>query len=93
MLKVNEYFDGKVKSIAIETDRLPATVGVMSIGEYTFDTSERETMQVVSGKLTVQLPGAATWQDFNAGESFVVEANLAFKLQVTVETAYLCTYG
>jgi len=93
MLKVNEYFDGNVKSITIQTDSLPATVGVMSIGEYTFDTSERETMQVVSGKMTVQLPGTDTWQDFNAGESFVVEANLAFNLKVTVETAYLCIYG
>lgn len=93
MLQVNEYFDGKVKSIALQTESLPATIGVMSLGEYTFDTSQRETMQVVSGKLTVQLPGADTWQDFNAGDSFVVEANLAFDLKVTVETAYLCTYG
>jgi len=32
MLKVNEYFDGKVKSIAFETATLPATVGVMVPG-------------------------------------------------------------
>lgn len=93
MLQVNEYFDGKVKSVGFQTESLPASVGVMSIGEYTFDTSERETMQVVSGLLTVQLPGADNWQDFHAGDSFVVDANAAFNLKVTVETAYLCTYG
>lgn len=30
MLKVNEYFDGKAKSIAFQTSTLPATVGVIS---------------------------------------------------------------
>ncbi|HBF94201.1 MAG TPA: hypothetical protein DDX13_11120, partial [Marinobacter adhaerens] len=34
MLKVNEYFDGKAKSISFQTSTLPATVGVISPGEY-----------------------------------------------------------
>ena len=93
MLNINEYFDGKVKSIAFQSDALPASVGVMAIGEYTFDTSQRETMQVVSGKLTAKLPSTNQWQDFFAGDSFVVEADLAFDLVVDIETAYLCTYG
>jgi len=42
MLTVNEYFDGKVKSIAFSTTTLPATVGVMAVGEYTFSTSQKE---------------------------------------------------
>ncbi len=29
MLKVNEYFEGKVKSISLTTSEGPATVGVM----------------------------------------------------------------
>lgn len=93
MLNVNEYFDGNVRSIGFQTNTLPASVGVMAVGEYTFDTSQRETMTVVSGKLTVQLPAQDEWQEFNAGESFVVAANEAFNLKVTVETAYLCVYG
>ncbi|MFT4820489.1 MAG: hypothetical protein ACJAXW_003201 [Candidatus Azotimanducaceae bacterium] len=93
MLSVNEYFEGKVKSIGFQTEVLPASVGVMAIGEYTFDTSQKETMQVVSGKLTVKLPSSDEWQDYLAGDSFIVEANLAFDLVVDVETAYLCIYG
>lgn len=93
MLTVNEYFEGNVKSIGFQTQTLPASVGVMAVGKYTFDTSQRETMQVVSGKLTVRLPGTDEWQDYVAGSSFVVEANLAFDLVVEVETAYLCVYG
>ncbi|MEO5345890.1 MAG: pyrimidine/purine nucleoside phosphorylase [Magnetococcus sp. YQC-9] len=93
MLKVNEYFGGTVKSIAFQTATLPATVGVMVPGEYEFGTSQLETMTVVSGSLTVKLPGEADWRSFKPFESFIVPANAKFQLQVAVDTAYLCTYG
>lgn len=92
MLDVNEYFDGKVKSISLQTETLPATVGVMAPGEYEFGTSQKETITVVSGSLTVKLPGSDEYVTFSNGESFVVEANNHFQLRVTVDTAYLCTY-
>ena len=92
MFNVNEYFDGKVASIAFQTETLPATVGVMAVGEFEFGTTQKETMTVVSGALTVKLPGSDEWKTFNAGEHFIVEANEKFQLKVAVETAYLCTY-
>ncbi|WP_461480708.1 pyrimidine/purine nucleoside phosphorylase [Porticoccus sp.] len=92
MFKVNEYFDGTVVSIGFQTETLPATVGVMAPGEYEFGTSKKEVMTVVSGALTVKLPGRDDWQTFNAGDSFAVAANEAFQLQVAIDTAYLCTY-
>lgn len=92
MFKVNEYFDGKVKSIAFKGEQLPATIGVMAPGNYEFGTSEREVMTVISGTLTVKLPGA-DWQTFRAGSHFEVAANQKFQLQVATDTAYLCTYG
>ena len=93
MFKVNEYFDGKVKSIAFQTATLPATVGVMAPGEYEFGTSQKETMTVVSGALAVRLPGESDWRTFAQGDSFVVAAERKFQLKVAVDTAYLCTYG
>lgn len=93
MFKTNEYFDGKVVSIAFQTASLPATVGVMAIGEYEFGTSEPELMTVTSGALTVLLPGEAVWKTYSAGESFNVAAKQAFKVKTEVETAYLCIYG
>ena len=93
MFDVNEYFDGAVKSIGFQTGRLPATIGVMAPGNYEFATSQHETMTVVSGALTVLLPGATAWQTFAQTESFRVAANTKFKLQVEIDTAYLCTYG
>lgn len=92
MFKINQYFDGQVASIAFQTATLPATVGVMTVGEFEFGTSQKETMTVVSGALTVKLPGSSEWKTFNAGDSFIVEANEKFQLKVAVETAYLCTY-
>lgn len=93
MLPVNEYFDGKVKSIALQTDHQPATVGVMSAGQYQFSTSQQEVMTVVSGTMTVRLPTADNWQTFAQGESFTIAANVSFDVEVTGDTAYFCRYG
>lgn len=92
MFDVNEYFDGKVKSIAFQGEELPATVGVMAPGEYEFGTSQKEVMSVISGALTVKLPGADDFVTFESGSSFTVEANQKFQLKVAQDTAYLCTY-
>ncbi|MFT4938180.1 MAG: hypothetical protein ACI88A_001204 [Paraglaciecola sp.] len=92
MFEVNEYFDGKVKSIAFKADALPATVGVMSAGEYEFATQKNETMSVISGALTVMLPETKQWVTYKAGEAFKVAANQVFHAKVTGDTVYLCTY-
>ena len=93
MFKVNEYFDGKVVSLAFQTETLPATVGVVAAGAYEFGTSQFETMSVISGEMTVKLPDANDWQTFTAGQSFTVEADQKFSAKIAVDTAYLCTYG
>lgn len=93
MFQVNAYFDGNVASIAFKGETLPATVGVMAPGDYEFSTSQHETMTVVSGALTVKLPGSDDWQTFKSGTSFEVPANASFNLKVATDTAYLCTYA
>ena len=92
MLKVNEYFDGQVKSIALETRTLPATIGVMAKGSYSFSTDCKEVMSVVSGELKVQLPGEPNWQTFNDGQTFEIEGNVQFSVEAVVDTAYFCKY-
>jgi uncharacterized protein YaiE (UPF0345 family) len=93
MFKMNQYFDGQVASIGFQTETLPATVGIMAPGEYEFSTSDKETMTVVSGALTVKLPNSKEWDTYIQADSFVVPAGESFQLKVTVDTAYLCTYG
>ena len=92
MFKVNEYFDGSVKSIAFGMTAGPATIGVMAAGEYEFGTSQLEVMHVIAGALTVKLPGSDSWVDFTGGSQFTVPANSKFQLKVTQDTAYLCEY-
>ena len=92
MLKVNEYFEGKVKSIAVENAQGKSTVGVMDVGEFEFGTNTIEHMTVITGLLTVLLPNATEWKDYQAGETFLVPANTIFKLKVPQQTAYLCHY-
>ena len=92
MFKVNEYFDGKVKSLAFQTSECPATIGVIAPGEYEFGTSKKEIMTVVSGRLDVLLPGGDDWQAYSEGQSFTVESGRSFKVRTAAETAYLCLY-
>ena len=93
MFEINEYFDGKVKSIAFQTSTHPATVGVMAAGEYAFNTGDKEKMTVVSGKMTIKLANAEDSVTYTTGESFDVPANSSFDVSIPVETAYLCLYG
>ncbi|MCX6272895.1 MAG: pyrimidine/purine nucleoside phosphorylase [Bacteroidetes bacterium] len=92
MLKVNEYFDGRVKSIALENGEGKATIGVMAPGEYEFGTSTKEYMTVVSGKLTVLLPGDTEWKEYTANQTFVVPKDSRFQLKVLESSAYKCLY-
>jgi len=92
MFKINEYFDGKVKSIAFEDVNGPATIGVMAAGEYEFATSTKEIMTVTSGKLTVKLPGSDVWKDYAEHDTFVVEADQKFQLKVVQDSSYICLY-
>jgi purine/pyrimidine-nucleoside phosphorylase len=92
MFKTNEYFEGKVKSIAFNTSECPATIGVMAKGEYEFGTSTVEYMTVTSGKLIVKLPGSAEWKEFNQSDMFIVPKDQKFQLKVPEDSSYLCLY-
>ena len=92
MFKTNEYFDGKVKSIALESAEGKATVGVMAAGEYEFGTSTVEIMTVISGKLSIKLPEDKEWKVYKKFESFVVANGVKFKVKADEDTPYLCLY-
>lgn len=92
MLETNEYFNGRVKSIKLNTSQGPATVGVMAKGEYEFSTSSKEIMVVTSGKLKVKLPGRDTFDTVVQNESFNVDANVVFNVIVEEDSSYICYY-
>jgi hypothetical protein len=92
MLKINDYFEGRVKSIAFQAAGGAATVGVIASGEFEFGTSTREIMTVISGVLSVSLPDAGAWRDYRAGETFTVEKDKKFRVRAAADAAYLCLY-
>ncbi|MCB2208026.1 MAG: pyrimidine/purine nucleoside phosphorylase [Bacteroidetes bacterium] len=92
MFKVNEYFDGQVKSLGFNNKEGAVTIGVMAAGEYEFGTSTVEYMTVTSGKMTVLLPGELNWKTYNESETFKVEKDQKFKVKVEESTSYKCIY-
>jgi hypothetical protein len=92
MFKVNEYFDGNVKSIAFSTPECPATLGVMAAGEYEFGTSTVEYVTVVSGVMTVKLPGENAFKDYKPFDTFIVPKDAKFQLKIAADAAYICLY-
>ncbi|HEY3275255.1 MAG TPA: pyrimidine/purine nucleoside phosphorylase [Syntrophorhabdaceae bacterium] len=91
MIKHNEYFEGKVQSLGMDTEAGYATVGIMEPGKYTFSTSSEEHMTVVEGSMRVRLPGK-DWQVFGPEETFIVPKDTSFDLEVEADVAYLCFY-
>ncbi len=92
MIKVNEYFDGNVKSLAFDSSKGAATIGVMKAGEYVFGTSTVEYMTVTSGAMEVKQPGETEWKAYQPFETFRVEKGVEFTVKVAGDTSYLCTY-
>jgi len=92
MFKTNEYFDGKVKSIAFTMPDGPATIGVMAEGEYEFGTSSVEYMTITSGTLHVLQPGETKWKSYRALDTFIVQKDVKFKVRAESDTTYLCLY-
>jgi len=92
MFKTNQYFEGKVVSIGLDSAEGTATVGVMAAGEYVFGTSTVEVMTVISGALMVKQPDETEWKTYKKYESFVVAKDVKFSVKCTEDTPYLCLY-
>lgn len=92
MFQVNNYFDGQVASLGLDSREGRATVGVMAEGNYEFATSSREVMQLVSGVWHIRLPDTDAWQTFAEGERFAVPAHQKFQVRTEGQVAYICFY-
>ena len=91
--KANVYFGGNVSSRTIRfADGSLKTLGFMLPGEYTFNTADKELMEIIDGDLDVLLPGENEWQKISGGEAFHVPANSAFTVKVKTPTDYCCSF-
>jgi len=91
--KANVYFDGNVSSRTVNfADGTSKTLGFMLPGEYTFNTADKELMEILEGDLQVLLPETTEWQTIKGGESFNVPANAKFTVKVQTPTDYCCSF-
>ena len=91
--KANVYFGGNVSSRTIRfADGSLKTLGFMLPGEYTFNTADKELMEIIDGDLDVLLPGEDEWQKISGGEAFHVQANSAFTVKINTPTDYCCSF-
>ena len=92
-INLNTYFEGRVTSRnIIFSDGSLKTLGVMLEGEYEFNTSKKEIMEITSGEIHVLLPNSINWQTFKDNSSFEVPSNSLFKVKVIKITNYCCSY-
>jgi len=91
--EANIYYDGKVTSRTVEFgDGSVKSLGVMLPGEYTFNTADKEIMEIMSGELEVRLPDEEVFRTLQTPETFEVPANSAFDLKIKSVTDYCCSY-
>jgi uncharacterized protein YaiE (UPF0345 family) len=88
----NVYFDGKVQSLGLQTEKGKATLGVMKKGSYTFSTSSPEEMIVIAGTMNVKFEGTA-YKAYHAQDKFEIAAGASFDVICDADVAYLCYYG
>ena len=90
-VKHNSYFDGTVQSLAVNTAKGPATVGVIEPGKYSFGTDCEEHMHIMAGTLKAKLPGGE-WNIYAEGRHFIVPPKVKFEVEAAGDVAYLCFY-
>ena len=90
--EANIYYDGKVTSRTVQfSNGEIKSLGIMLPGEYTFNTADKEIMEMMSGDLEVRLPGE-DFKQLSTPETFEVPANSSFDLKIRTVTDYCCSY-
>ena len=91
MIKVNEYENGRVKSLGFQSGGVDWTAGVVTPGEYTFSTQKEEGMTVTVGRFDFLLPGQ-DWQSLTAGQSITIPGGVTFRIRAQEAGSYVCVY-
>jgi uncharacterized protein YaiE (UPF0345 family) len=90
----NVYFDGKCVSHSFTlADGTKKSVGVVLASQLIFNTAAAEIMECVKGSCRYKLKGQSDWNSIAAGQSFNIEANSSFEIQVDDSFHYICHYA
>ena len=89
----NVYYDGRVTSRELRTaDGERVTLGIILPGEYAFETDDDETVELLAGSASVELPDGSV-VEVGTDESFSVPGDSEFVITANEVVDYLCRYG
>jgi len=91
MIKVNEYFAGKIKSLGFELHGTQYTAGVLLPGTYSIDTEKEEHITLTVGEFEIRPPDS-DWKTAQIGDTIVIPANSTFDVKVSEPVSYICMY-
>ncbi len=91
MIKVNQYYDGNIKSLGSARSGQAFTVGIIEPGEYTIPTTTEEHVSIMLGNCRVKITGK-DWMDVKEEDNFIVPAGSEISFDVKETVAYLCLY-
>ena len=91
MINVNEYFEGRIKSLGFELKGTPYTAGVVLPGEYTIDTEKEEHITVTMGEFEFRPPGS-DWKILGIDDTIVITSKTSFELKLKEPASYICMY-
>jgi uncharacterized protein YaiE (UPF0345 family) len=91
MINVNEYFEGKIKSLGFELHGTPYTAGVILPGEYAIDIQKEEHITVTVGEFEIRPPDS-DWKTARIGDTTVIPANSTFDVRASEPVSYICMY-
>jgi uncharacterized protein YaiE (UPF0345 family) len=91
MITVNEYFEGKIKSLGFELHGTQYTAGVILPGDYSIDTEKEEHITVTVGEFEIRPPDS-DWKTAQIGDTTVIPANTTFDVRVSEPVSYICVY-
>jgi uncharacterized protein YaiE (UPF0345 family) len=90
----NVYFDGKCVSHSFTlADGTRKSAGVIFPASLTFGTEAPERMEIQAGSCRIKRAGSEEWETYSAGQSFDVEGDSSFDIEVTELLDYVCHYG
>lgn len=91
MISVNEYENGRAKSLGFESNGQAYTAGVVEPGRYRFSTSQEEHLTVSLGSIRFKLPDGSD-QTLAAGQKIIIPPGVEFELEAGETSSYICAY-
>jgi uncharacterized protein YaiE (UPF0345 family) len=91
MIRVNEYCEGKIKSLGFQLEGIDYTVGLMLPGNYTFNMEIEGHITGVWGEFEIKHEGG-DWGVVRPGDTIVITRNSTVNYRIKKPASYVCKF-